>query len=39
VKLHVVNRRSGSVSVIGATDNRKLKDVSVGEFPWGVVIH
>jgi YVTN family beta-propeller protein len=37
-KLYVANGRSGTVSVIDAVGNRKLRDIAVGELPWGVVI-
>ena len=37
-KLYVANGRSGTVSVIDAISNRKLRDIAVGELPWGVVI-
>jgi len=38
-KLYVANGRSNSVSVIDTSTNRKLKDIPVGELPWGVFIH
>ena len=37
-KLYVANGRSNSVSVIDTQSNQKLKDIPVGEMPWGVVI-
>ncbi len=37
-KLYVVNRRSNSVSVIDTDSNQVLKEIAVGELPWGVVI-
>jgi len=37
-KLYVANGRSNSVSVINAETNEKIKDIAVGELPWGVVI-
>jgi len=37
--LYVANGRSGTVSVIDTQLNKKISDVSVGNFPWGVVIH
>ena len=37
-KLYVANGRSGTVSVIDAISNRKLRDIAVGALPWGVVI-
>jgi YVTN family beta-propeller protein len=37
-KLYVANGRSDSVSVIDTETNQKVKDIPVGERPWGVVI-
>ena len=37
-KLYVANGRSNSVSVIDTETNEKLRDIAVGELPWGVVI-
>lgn len=34
----VANGRSDSVSMIDTETNQKIKDVPVGERPWGVVI-
>ena len=38
-KLYVATGRSNAVSVIDTESNKKLKDIPVGELPWGVVIH
>jgi YVTN family beta-propeller protein len=37
-KLYVANGRSNSVSIIDTRTNAKLRDVTVGTLPWGVVI-
>jgi YVTN family beta-propeller protein len=37
-KLYVANGRSGTVSVIDTTSNKKIADITVGSLPWGVVI-
>jgi YVTN family beta-propeller protein len=37
-KLYVANGRSNSVSVIDTESNAVLKEVPVGELPWGVVV-
>ncbi|MBX9630891.1 MAG: hypothetical protein K2X67_10250, partial [Burkholderiales bacterium] len=37
-KLYVANGRSNSVSVIDTETNARLKDIEVGEMPWGVAI-
>jgi len=37
-KLYVANGRSDSVSVIDAQTYAKLRDIPVGERPWGVVV-
>lgn len=37
-KLYVANGRSGSVSVIDTAARQVIKEISVGEAPWGVVI-
>ena len=37
-KLYVANGRSDSVSVIDTEKLVALKDITVGSFPWGVVI-
>lgn len=37
-KLYVANGRSDSVSVIDTEKLVTLKDITVGSFPWGVVI-
>ena len=37
-KLYVANGRSDSVSVIDTENWSRLKDITVGSFPWGVVI-
>jgi YVTN family beta-propeller protein len=34
----VANGRSNSVSVIDTGTNEKVRDIAVGELPWGVVI-
>jgi len=38
-KLYVANGRANSVSVIDTATAAKRSDISVGELPWGVVIH
>ena len=38
-KLYVANGRSNSVSVIDALSYQKLRDIAVGELPWGVIVH
>ncbi|TQV12041.1 hypothetical protein DB813_03910, partial [Xanthomonas perforans] len=37
-KLYVANGRSNSVSVIDTASLRELKQIPVGELPWGVII-
>jgi YVTN family beta-propeller protein len=37
-KLYVANGRSNSVSVIDTERNEKVRDIAVGELPWGVVV-
>ena len=37
-KLYVANGRSNNVSVIDTATKTKLKDIAVGETPWGVLI-
>jgi YVTN family beta-propeller protein len=37
-KLYVANGRSGSVSVLDAQAEAPIREIKVGEFPWGVVI-
>jgi YVTN family beta-propeller protein len=37
-KLYVANGRSNSVSVIDAEAMTRLRDIPVGEAPWGVVV-
>jgi YVTN family beta-propeller protein len=37
-KLYVANGRSNSVSVIDTKTNARIKDIAVGETPWGVHI-
>jgi YVTN family beta-propeller protein len=37
-KLYVANGRSNSVSVIDTAKNVRIKDIAVGETPWGVHI-
>jgi YVTN family beta-propeller protein len=36
---YVANGRSNSVSVIDTQSYQKLRDIAVGELPWGVVVH
>jgi YVTN family beta-propeller protein len=38
-KLYVASGRSNAVSVIDTQTNQKIKDILVGELPWGVLIH
>jgi YVTN family beta-propeller protein len=37
-KLYVANGRSNSVSVIDTGTDKVLREIPVGERPWGVVI-
>ena len=37
-KLYVANGRSNTVSVIDTATKKELKQIKVGEQPWGVVI-
>jgi YVTN family beta-propeller protein len=37
-KLYVANGRSNTVSVIDTAAKKELKQIKVGEQPWGVVI-
>jgi YVTN family beta-propeller protein len=37
-KLYVANGRSNSVSVIDLQKNARIKDITVGDTPWGVHI-
>jgi YVTN family beta-propeller protein len=37
-KLYVANGRSNSVSVIDTVTKKEIKQIKVGEQPWGVVI-
>jgi YVTN family beta-propeller protein len=37
-KLYIANGRSNSVSVIDTAKNVRIKDVPVGDTPWGVAI-
>jgi len=37
-KLYVANGRSNSVSVVDTASFTKLRDIEVGELPWGVSI-
>jgi YVTN family beta-propeller protein len=37
-KLYVANGRSNSVSVIDTETNQSVKEIPVGDTPWGVVI-
>jgi len=37
-KLYVANGRSNSVSVIDTAEGKVIKEIQVGELPWGVVI-
>ena len=37
-KLYIANGRSNSVSVIDTAKNIRIKDVPVGNTPWGVQI-
>ena len=37
-KLYVANGRSNSVSVIDTTTRKVVKEIPVGELPWGVAI-
>jgi YVTN family beta-propeller protein len=37
-KLYVANGRSNSVSVIDTVTHRVLREIPVGQLPWGVAI-
>jgi len=37
-KLYVANGRSNSVSVIDTTALAVVKEIPVGELPWGVIV-
>ncbi len=37
-KLYVANGRSNSVSVIDTAARKTIKEIAVGELPWGVTI-
>ncbi|HEX9173756.1 MAG TPA: hypothetical protein VF861_13955 [Telluria sp.] len=37
-KLYVANGRSNSVSVIDTRLNKVIKEVPVGQLPWGVTV-
>jgi YVTN family beta-propeller protein len=37
-KLYVANGRSNSVSVIDTAKNVRIKDIAVGDTPWGVSV-
>jgi YVTN family beta-propeller protein len=37
-KLYIANGRSNSVSVIDTAKNARIKDIPVGNTPWGVSI-
>jgi YVTN family beta-propeller protein len=38
-KLYVASGRSNAVSVIDTESNRNIKEIPVGELPWGVLVH